>query len=301
MESIEKSLKFLRVTMASKIRAAPALSTFMGSSGGVYTGMRTVNQKSIFSYKEHMERMSRVLEAIDSKHGKPFGLKETTALLTPLIAEELRHYLHENPDAWEMKVTAAMRLKEGTRKSLAETTLEDLDVLVTVQPLGDRLPDSVKVECAVVGGRTNPTVKHATWIEERKTLEDKMRSDCNEVLLLNEENTVLEGMSSNLVLVTEAGHVWTAPSEVTLEGTVLKLLLRVCEEDKIPVTRKCPSINLLKQSSALLTSTSRLALPIDTVYLPGGETASLQVSSAAKRLVDRVKGEFEKYSERIIE
>ena len=288
--------------MASKIRAAPALSTFMGSAGGVYTGMRTVNQKSIFSFQEHMERMSRVMEAIDSEHGKQFSVQETTNLLTPLIAKEMRQYLDETPDAWEMKVMTAMRLKEGLETKVADVSLKDLDVLVTVQPLGKRLPESVKVElCAIVGGRANPTVKHATWLQERKSLEENMRSDCNEVLLLSEENTILEGMSSNLVVITDAGDVWTAPSDVTLEGTVLKLLLRVCEEMNVCVTRKCPSLDLIKQSSALLTSTSRLALPIDTVYLPHGEVVSLKMSETARRLVDRVKGEFEKYSVRILE
>jgi hypothetical protein len=42
------------------IKAGMKLSSFLAERPGVYTGMRTVNQHSLFSFQEHVERLTRL-------------------------------------------------------------------------------------------------------------------------------------------------------------------------------------------------------------------------------------------------
>ena len=53
-----------------------------------------------------------------------------------------------------------------------------------------------------------------------------------------------------------------------LEGTVRRLLLEVCEREGIPVVLKPPKLAeaASKWEGALISSTSRLMLPIDELY-----------------------------------
>ena len=58
--------------------------------------------------------------------------------------------------------------------------------------------------------------------------------------------------------------------EGVLEGTVRRLLLEVCEREGIPVVLKPPKLAeaASKWEGALISSTSRLMLPIDELYVP---------------------------------
>merc|ERR1711991_225887 len=272
------------------IRASASVSSFL-AGGGVYTGMRTVNKNAIFSFKEHLERLRHVSDAEDPEKGVPFSLSDVEGLITPLVEKEMRRFLEDHADAYEMKVTAAPRLRKGVKAD--DASFDDVEALVYVQSLGERPGDAVSVQCMTVGGRTNPTVKHGRWVEERKALEAQQRDDCNEVVLLDDQERVLEGMSSNVVVVDdESGTVITAPADLTLEGTVLKLLLRVCEEHSFPVRRECPTLAQLKQGSVMVTSTSRLALPVNALYLPDGQKVALPFSERAALIAQLVRQDF---------
>jgi branched-subunit amino acid aminotransferase/4-amino-4-deoxychorismate lyase len=127
-----------------------------------------------------------------------------------------------------------------------------------------------------------------------------MRRDCNEVVLVDEQGLVYEGLSSNVLALDSTGTLWTAPSETVLTGTVLQLVLSVCEASHIPVERLCPTVDLLCRSSVLISSTSRLALPVEKMYLLDGTVVTLPFSDMAKDLVGKVKERVDKACTRIL-
>ncbi len=156
------------------------------------------------------------------------------------------------------------------------------------------------VELALHGARDNPTVKHGQWIEKRKALEERMRPDCNEVVLVDEQGLVYEGLSSNVMALDSSGTLWTAPAETVLTGTVLQLVLSVCEASQIRVNRQCPTVDLLCRSSVMISSTSRLTLPVEKLYLLDGTAVVLPFSDMAKDLVGKVKERIDKSCTRIL-
>jgi branched-subunit amino acid aminotransferase/4-amino-4-deoxychorismate lyase len=110
------------------------------------------------------------------------------------------------------------------------------------------------------------------------------------------------GLSSNVVVLDDLnGTVITAPSEMVLTGTVLKLLLAVCAEEKIPVRRECPLLKDLAKYSVLITSTSRLALPVKMVFMTDGQAVQIETKAGLmQHLVEQVRLRIEAESVQVI-
>jgi branched-subunit amino acid aminotransferase/4-amino-4-deoxychorismate lyase len=83
-------------------------------------------------------------------------------------------------------------------------------------------------------------------------------------------------------------------------GTVLDLLLAHCQSTGIPVLREHPNLAQVSQwTGVFVTSTSRLALIVDHVWLHGRKV-SIPVSSTAQSLRDAVNQEIEKASTKLL-
>jgi branched-subunit amino acid aminotransferase/4-amino-4-deoxychorismate lyase len=110
------------------------------------------------------------------------------------------------------------------------------------------------------------------WPErrDRKGLEALKPADVNEIILRDEQGELLlEGTQTNFYAVTADGGLQTAGAGLVLEGTVRRLLLQVCAEEGIPVDETPPRLSDLGSwQGALISSTSRLALPIDWIGVP---------------------------------
>ncbi len=91
----------------------------------------------------------------------------------------------------------------------------------------------------------------------------------NEIILRDEAGRLLEGAQTNFFAVTAEGALQTAGGGLVLEGTVRRRLLQVCAEAGITVDETPPRLaDLGSWQGALISSTSRLALPIDWVGVP---------------------------------
>jgi branched-subunit amino acid aminotransferase/4-amino-4-deoxychorismate lyase len=95
-----------------------------------------------------------------------------------------------------------------------------------------------------------------------------------------------------------------------LEGTVRRLVLEVCARHEVPVSLSPPSLaDLPRWQAALISSTSRLLLPIDWVGVPaegqpfdpaGDVSRELPPDPLARRLVDLVRREVEAASTEVV-
>ncbi len=83
----------------------------------------------------------------------------------------------------------------------------------------------------------------------------------NEALLLDDATQDLyEGLSSNLFAFDGTRQtIVTAPLDSVLKGTILKVVVAVCEEQKIPIEFKFPNLKHLEEwEGAFITSRSTL-------------------------------------------
>ena len=161
--------------------------------------------------------------------------------------------------------------------------------------------------------RANAAAKDSSWVAERAPLEELMRAsavgDINELLLATEGGALLEGSQTNFMALVD-GAVHTA-GEGVLEGTVRRLLLEVCEREGIPVVLSPPTLPAADRwEGALISSTSRLLLPIDRLYAPREGRPSEEADlvrvfdngpdSLAARLRDLVSSEVLAHSSEIL-
>ncbi len=69
--------------------------------------------------------------------------------------------------------------------------------------------------------------------------------------MYDEEGLVLEGLSSNVFVIMDQ-TLYTAPSDLVLEGTIRELLVNVCHSNQIPLVFQCPQVSHIDQWQAVL-------------------------------------------------
>lgn len=117
--------------------------------------------------------------------------------------------------------------------------------------------------------RKAPEIKDSQWVRDRQTLEKNKPGDVNEVLLMDDQEQLYEGMASNFLVVKD-GAVVCASLDHILLGSILKIVIKVCEKHDIPLRWEFPLLQDGRQGKwegCFLTSTSRLLLPIETILV----------------------------------
>jgi branched-subunit amino acid aminotransferase/4-amino-4-deoxychorismate lyase len=95
----------------------------------------------------------------------------------------------------------------------------------------------------------------------------KAGPNVNEFLMVGGKGEILEGSQTNFYAV-KGGVVQTA-GEGVLEGTVRRLLLEVCEREGVEVELRPPDVSEVEEwEGCMISSTSRLLLPVDNLYSP---------------------------------
>jgi len=181
----------------------------------------------------------------------------------PELREALLQHRERNPDyAGEAKLALLVTWPPG------EGAGGGARAHVHVAPMG--LPPSRPVKAMLAGsGRDNAAAKDSAWVAQRMALEEDKPADVNEVLLQDGQGRVLEGASSNFFAVV-GGRLQTAGDGV-LAGSLRRAVLEVCAARGVPVDLVAPAAaEAGSWEGALLTSTARLALPLDALLLPGG-------------------------------
>ena len=128
-----------------------------------------------------------------------------------------------------------------------------------------------------------------------------MAPDVNEVLLTEPGSSrILEGASSNFMAVLRDGTLQTAESGI-LKGSVRKVVLEQCARHGVPVRLSPPDVrDVGAWAGALITSTSRLALPLDVLLLPDGQEHAFAAESLAHDVSRWVEESCEAASGRVL-
>jgi len=281
---------------------------------GAYTTARTTCAgQRLFEWDTHVHRTAASAAEMLRQSGHPEAnrlieeLGSTTSLrprLDATVATAVRKYLSIHGDKNELKVTVLVTWADSLTNEVGAEIHSPGTVIAHVSPLPPIPSPPVKVE--VRGApRANAAAKDSSWVSERSSLEAVMRADMNELLLASPEGEIFEGSQTNFYAVID-GSVHTAGGGV-LEGTVRRLVLHVCEREGIPVVLSPPQLATIDTwEGALISSTSRLLLPVHQIYHPTTENQTSTdadlirsfeyESTPASRLSDWVRDLVETHS-----
>lgn len=277
---------------------------WLSEKPGAYTTARTHKGK-VFEWSTHLERTaSSILEMDPSPAAK-------------LFAEQGGAWYKRRLDGTAAAAIEAYRTETGDADGEVKVTLrvawEDEWIEVGAHAGALPPPPSKPVRVEARGApRANAAAKDSRWVTERAPLEALMAASeagpMNE-LLLSDGGKLLEGSQTNFYAVKD-GALVTA-GEGILEGTVRRLALEVCEKEGIPVVFAAPDLaDAASWDGCLVSSTSRLLLPVDELYAPAEgapstaadlvKTFDTGADSLAARLEALVAAEVEAHSEEVM-
>ncbi|KAJ2860829.1 hypothetical protein FB639_005577, partial [Coemansia asiatica] len=241
---------------------------FMLSGGqGIYTAMRTVcGGRRVFLLDDHLQRLSNSHRMVLGSGGHRCDAEYWRNLLVPLIRRGLDSF---------------REISDEDRKI---TVLVDNDhISLQLTSLGAPREGYCWVRF-VHGRRENPEAKDLQWVHAREKLEELIVPPINEVVLADPEDSsgarAYEGLSSNFFATRRISsdkkpdyanfELLSAPLDSVLLGTIMKLVLRICERDCIRVVYDL-SVDFGRWNGAFVSSTSRLVLPVSKVITDLGE------------------------------
>ena len=283
----------------AKPTAQTAKAWLQASPSGAYTTARTHAGK-VFEWSAHVQRTADTV-------GQMAPVGDAVDLVDPA---NLRRRL----DGAAGAVVDAYRATHGSEE-LKLTFLVSWDdagaatVAAHASPLPPLPSKPVRVETRGAP-RANAAAKDSAWVSARAPLEKLQaaaHAPINE-LLLSDEGKILEGSQTNFYAIVD-GKVVTA-GEGILMGTVRRLALEVCERESIPVVLEPPDLkDVDRWEGCLISSTSRLLLPVDELYKPVEGAATTRgdlvrafdnaPGSLAERLRELVAAEVAAHSEAV--
>ncbi|KAJ2072751.1 hypothetical protein GGH13_002469 [Coemansia sp. S155-1] len=245
-------------------------SEFMLTGGdGIYTAMRTVcHGTRLFLFDDHLQRICKSHSVMLSKNGGERQRQLDTEYWRGLLAPLIRRGLH--------------RFGSGSEQDSKITVLVDRHrvAIQFVRLLGPNGPNPSCWVKFVSGRRDHPEAKSLQWVHDREALEQFIVPPINEVVLIEHDSKdgplrFYEGLSSNFFVTRRVSvgkqpeylnfQLLSAPLDSVLLGTVMKLVLLICERDGISV-RYAPEFDALESwNGAFVSSTSRLVLPVSNV------------------------------------
>lgn len=161
----------------------------------------------------------------------------------------------------------------------------------------------VEVDCRG-GPRNQPCVKNTSWYIERKPLEAAQSESVTETILLGLDNDgyriLLEGLVTNIFVVTKTLQVRTAPAHLVLPGSVRACVLSACRQLDVSVFETGVRLHDFEQfEAAFLTSARRFLVPVQSIHFSGSggdsnvpQKIEFPQGPSARHLIDRLRCVF---------
>ncbi|HBG73958.1 MAG: hypothetical protein A2X25_02545 [Chloroflexi bacterium GWB2_49_20] len=242
---------------------------------GIYTTFRTFDHYKFFLLESHFHRLEESANLIN----KPIKLNyllirdALREVVKISLEQELRIRLTINLDT----LPAAIYI---SKEPLITPTLEDYDKGVFTV-----LQKTI---------RDNPKAKLTSFLKRAELIRSKVPKNINEVLLVNSEGQILEGLSSNFFAVIK-DEVWTEGEQV-LSGIVRSVILDLAEKNGIRVYLSAIHISDIDcLEEAFLTSTSRMVLPIQKI------DSSIINKSKPGQITKKLIGLYQQHIQKLLE
>ena len=244
--------------------------------GGAYTTFRTYQHNKTISLESHFRR----LEETACLAGHPLNVDRE------MLRQALRKVITAYPASLELRLRLLIDLEAET--GAIYLSAEPLHALVL-----EAYRDGVKlITCHFE--RPNPKAKLTTTMSVIDGLRQRLPSDVNEALMVNENGFILEGLSSNFFAVKD-GMLWTA-EEGVLSGITRQVVLEEARRAGLRICLQSVQVaELAVVEEAFITSSSRAVLPVhqvDSQIIGTGQPGPV-TRLLARRYSDRIIDEAE--------
>ncbi len=235
----------------------------------MYTTSRTVSLTKILELGSHIKRIAQSASLMLGDKANKFPKLTQPGELKERVVKMLRSTIllfrsqhcneEEEVKIGDLRLVILVDWADTGRKG-------DFFLVCHASPLPELPSGPINVEVRV-HPRRHGTIKDSSWVGEIQAEWARMLPSSNEIILSTPEGELLEGSQANFFAVMD-GVVWTAGKGI-LEGTIRRILLDICADEGIPVKLVPPKIKDLPNFQAvLISSSSRLALPVNKIILP---------------------------------
>lgn len=211
--------------------------------GGVYTTLRTYHKSFVLYLDDHIQRLEHSARAKG----------EDVCIDREIFRRNLRTVVQQHPAA-ENRIRVTLEQSRPTKAQIF-LAVEDL-----ITPASEYYSSGVHVLTTQME-RAEPSVKDTDFIKQTKSLRGLLTNGVNEVLLVDQEKVILEGVSSNFFAVQE--NILITRQKGILPGITRKLVLEVAERANIAIIFSGVNLSELNSiTEAFITSASRGVLPV---------------------------------------
>lgn len=269
-------------------RACSLSEALTDHPGLPYTTVLTIDGGSVIPMIDfHCRRLLKGMEKLcpDSQQPSFAYLKDSLIWLISYVTQ------FRSPGTGELQLVPMLE-SDKTKLFLLVHASNVVDPMSTIA--------LVDVECRGKP-RTDPQIKDTAWVTQRKPLEEARANGVGETILVGVDNegyhSLLEGLVTNVYIVTQNLEIWTAPDHLILPGSLRHIVLAACEELGVQVVqRPIPLADYKNFDSAFLTNARRYLHPIRSMYIPDPAIESgcpqkidLPNRPASKELVDKLR------------
>ncbi len=231
----------------------------------VFDFLRTYNRKP-FYLKEHLQRLLNSAKIIGLKHN--FTLKKLESLVFKTLNKN-KHLREAN---------LRIYLTGGEAKNFLTPTKPKLYILIT--PIEKPHPKLYQKGAKLItkfSERILPSAKTIVYTEGIKFLQEAKQKGAVEVLLINKENKITEGIASNFFAVINKKLI--TPKENILLGITRQVVIFLAKKLKIEVIERDISFDEIKKfDESFITATNKEILPIikiDHIKIGKGEVGEM--------------------------
>ncbi len=206
---------------------------------GVYTTLRTYDRDRVLGLSAHLQRLVDSHAALNRQ--RPIDLAAIRSALRDIIRRE-------NLPAARLRIT---------------TPFDGDQVFVSIEPFEPYPAECYAhgVRCATTRlTRDTPQAKQTNFIAPSRAVKAESDSNIHELLLVDDESRILEGMSSSFFAMFD-GELRTAGSGI-LEGVTRRVVLTLAQT-MAPINYTAIRLNDLPHiDEAFITSSSREVMPV---------------------------------------
>lgn len=188
---------------------------FDGLPLGIYEALRTFRHVRFVGLEEHLAR------ARASAERARLGLELDEGALRAALQQVVEEAPGEDS-------RVRFDLLSGPADALGSPERVLIQTVPLKLPPAEAYRDGVRVPTTARVRRTDPEVKAARWVIERRAAYPGP-GEGHDPILVDEQGRLLEGVMSNLFLV-RGGELWTAPTEGVLAGVTRGFVLRIARE-----------------------------------------------------------------------
>ena len=164
-------------------------------------------------------------------------------------------------------VDTKSRIKGDLRIKILVVPTDLMEIYLSVEPFSSPDPAAYRDGVQVLTTsftRLNPKAKVYSFVDDQARIRAEMHQDAEEILMVNDRQEILEGLSSNFFGIIE-NELYTA-DEGILNGVTRQIVIDLVQRIGIPMIFKPIKLCELGQlTECFITSTSRGILPVTRI------------------------------------